>query len=74
MIDADDMGLTGASAEDLEAELMKHVLENEVVGSSGLLAVFEKMTVLVVSNPSKYSCPGLQATACLTLAKYMLAR
>ena len=67
------MGLTGATAEDTEADLMRRVCEVEV-GSTGLLSLFEPLIVAVVSNPSKYGCPVLQTSAVLALAKYMLIR
>ena len=70
----DSLELTGASADDTDAELIKKVLETEVGGASGLLASFEPLIVGVVSNPSKYSSPSLQTAACLALAKYMLIR
>ena len=68
----EEMGLTGASADDTDADLMRRVCEE--VGSSGLLSLFEPMIVSVVSNPSKFPCPMLQSSATLSLAKYMLIR
>ena len=70
----DGIELTGASADDSDAELIRKVLETEVGGTGGLLASFEPFMVGVVSNPSKYSCPVLQTSACLALAKYMMIR
>ena len=70
----DGLELTGASADDTEAELIKKILETEVGGAGGLLATFEPLVVGVVTNPSKYNCPMLQTSACLALAKYMLIR
>ena len=70
----DGLELTGATADDSEAELIKKILEIEVGGAGGLLATFEPLIVGVVSNPSKYSCPTLQTSACLALAKYMMIR
>ena len=66
--------LTGASAEDADADLVRRVCELEVGGAGGLLAVFEPLIVAVVTNPSKYGCRVLQTSAVLTLAKYMLIR
>ncbi len=63
----------GAAADDAEAELMRRVCEMEV-GGTGMLAVFEPLIVTVVTNPSKYPCPSLQASASLALAKFMLIR
>ena len=68
---AEEMGLSGATAEDVEAEMMKRVCEQEVMGT-GLLASFEPVIVGVVVSPSLYPCPALQASAALALAKFML--
>ena len=68
------MGLTGAAADDIEAELMRKVCETEVGGAAGMLACFEPLIVAVVTNPSNYPCPALQASAALALAKFMLIR
>ena len=70
---AEEMGLSGATAEDVEAEMMKRVCEQEVMGT-GLLASFEPVIVGVVVSPSLYPCPALQASAALALAKFMLVR
>ena len=70
----DEMGLTGAAADDIEAELMRKVCETEVGGAAGMLACFEPLIVAVVTNPSNYPCPALQASAALALAKFMLIR
>lgn len=70
----DGLELTGASADDTDAELIRKVLETEVGGAGGLLVTFEPLIVGVVSNPSKYDCSSLQTSACLALAKYMLIR
>ena len=70
----DEMGLTGAAADDIETELMRKVCETEVGGAAGMLACFEPLIVAVVTNPSNYPCPALQASAALALAKFMLIR
>ena len=67
------MGLTGATAEDTESDLIRKVCEVEVA-STGLLAQFEPFIVNVVSNPSKFKCPLLQTSAVLALSKYMMIR
>lgn len=67
------MGLSGAVADDAEAELMRRVCEVEV-GGEGLLAMYEPLLVAVVTNPSKYPHPALQTSAALALAKFMLIR
>lgn len=69
----EEMGLAGAAADDAEAELMRRVCEIEV-GEGGLLGWFEPLIVAVVTNPSRYPFPALQASAALTLAKFMLIR
>ena len=67
------MGLSGATADDSEADLIRRVCEVEVA-STGLLSLFEPVIVGVVSNPSKFSCALLQTSAVLALAKYMMMR
>ena len=69
----DELGLAGAAADDVEADLVRKVCEYEV-GGAGLLSWFEPIIVAVVTNPSKFPCPTLQASASLTLAKFMLIR
>ena len=69
----DEMGLAGAAADDVEADVVRKVCEYEV-GGVGLLSWFEPIIVAVVTNPSKYPCPTLQASASLALAKFMLIR
>lgn len=68
----DELGLGGA--EDQEVDLVRRVLEEEVGGGEGLLAVFEPLLVEVVSNPCRYPCEQLQNAAALALAKFMLIR
>ncbi|KAJ8021490.1 Condensin complex subunit 1 [Holothuria leucospilota] len=68
----DEMGLTGASAEDAEAEFIRKICETDIVNGPNLLAAIEPLVVHICSNPSKYSDPSLQATSSLTLAKFML--
>ena len=60
--------------DDQEVELIHGVMETEVGGAGGMLAVFEPMMVCIVSNPSKFSCEQLQTASALSLAKYMLIR
>ena len=67
------MGLTGASAEDVEGELIRRVCETDVASDS-LLTLFEPLIVSVVANPSQYNCPLLQTSAVLALSKYMMIR
>ena len=69
----EEMGLIGATAEDVEGDMIRRVCEVDV-GSTGLLSRFEPLIVSVVSNPSQYRCPVLQTSAVLALSKYMLIR
>ena len=69
----EEMGLSGAAADDTDAELMRRVCEVEV-GGEGLLAMFEPLLVAVVTNPSKYPNPAVQTSGALALAKFMLIR
>lgn len=68
----EELGLAGS--EEQEIELVHKVLEREVGGPGGMLAVFEPLLISVVSNPNKYSCVRLQTTAALALSKFMLVR
>ena len=67
------MGLTGATADDMDADLIRRVCEIDVA-AKGLLATFEHVIVEVVSSPSKFLCPLLQTSAILALSKYMMIR
>ncbi|CAI8031321.1 Condensin complex subunit 1 [Geodia barretti] len=67
----EEMGLIGATAEDVEGDMIKRVCEVDV-GSTGLLSRFEPLIVSVVANPSQYRCPVLQTSAVLALSKYMM--
>ena len=67
------MGLTGATADDADSDLIRRVCEVEVA-STGLLSHFEPIIVDIVSNPSKFQCPLLQTSAVLSLSKYMMIR
>ena len=71
--DNDDIGLSSATDEDIEAELFKKVLHNEVCGS-GLLGSLLPLLVTVVTKPGVYSSLQLQSAATLALSKYMLLR
>jgi len=68
----DEMGVGGAQAEDAEAEFIRKVCECDVVTGDNLLPLFVPMIQMIASNPSKFKCPELQASAALALSKFML--
>ncbi|KAL2084094.1 hypothetical protein ACEWY4_019612 [Coilia grayii] len=68
----EELGLTGASAEDTEAELIRKICETELLAEENLLCVFLPLLVRVCSSPGRYSHPQLTTTACLALSKYMM--
>ena len=68
------MGLTGATADDMESEYIRKVTETEIVNGDNLLAVLRPLVVMVCGNQTKYSDPELRAAASLALAKFMLVR
>lgn len=70
----DESMLAGAAGDDTAAELVKGVLEREVVGEDGLLTVYIPLVIEILSNPTKYPCPELSCSATLALAKLMLVR
>ena len=67
------MGLTGATADDIEAELIRKVCTEEVC-DRGLLGALLPLVVAVVTKPSLYPSLQLQTAATLALSKYMLVR
>uniref|UniRef100_A0A8C5N0N7 Condensin complex subunit 1 n=1 Tax=Leptobrachium leishanense TaxID=445787 RepID=A0A8C5N0N7_9ANUR len=68
----EELGLTGASADDVEAELIRKICENEVLGGQQYLSAFLPLVLQICRNPGKYSDPDLGTVASLTLAKYMM--
>ncbi|XP_033119867.1 condensin complex subunit 1-like isoform X2 [Anneissia japonica] len=68
----DELGLTGATAEDAESEYIRKICESESVTGPNLLSAVRPLLVAVCSNPSKYKDPSLRTSACLALAKFML--
>ncbi|XP_063055343.1 condensin complex subunit 1 isoform X2 [Engraulis encrasicolus] len=68
----EELGLTGASAEDTEAELIRKICETELLADENLLCVFLPLLVRVCSSPGRYSHPQLTTAACLALSKYMM--
>ena len=70
----EDCGLTGATADDIEAEYIRNICDKELVVGNNLLARLSVVIVTVATNPGKYPDPDLQASASLALAKYMMVR
>ncbi|XP_015767731.1 PREDICTED: condensin complex subunit 1-like [Acropora digitifera] len=70
----EELGLTGASADDVESEYVRKICEHEIVTGNTLLSKLHPLLVCVCSNPVKYSDPTLRASASLALAKFMLVR
>lgn len=68
----EELGLTGATADDVETEYVRKICEHEIVTGGTLLASLRPLLVCVCSNPVKYSDPNLRASASLALAKFML--
>ena len=63
------------AAEDVEAELVHRVCEQELLHPvTSLLGSFLPLIVTVCQDPQVFSCPVLQTSAALTLAKFMLIR
>ncbi|XP_066568478.1 condensin complex subunit 1 isoform X2 [Amia ocellicauda] len=67
-----EMGLTGASADDTEAELIRKICETELLSDDSVLSCFLPLLVSVCSSPGRYSHPPLYTATCLALAKYMM--
>jgi len=74
MITEEEMLLTGASADDPEAELVRRLCEVELLEDTSLFGQFVPIILDVCHNPSHYCCPTLQTAAALSLAKLMLIR
>ncbi|KAJ7379614.1 meiotic chromosome condensation [Desmophyllum pertusum] len=68
----EELGLTGASADDVETEYVRKICEHEIVTGGTLLATLRPLLVCVCGNPVKYSDANLRAAASLALAKFML--
>ncbi|XP_022241936.1 condensin complex subunit 1-like [Limulus polyphemus] len=68
----EELGLTGAVADDTEAEYVCQVCDKEIVTGDNLLGLVRPLIVAVCSDPVKYKNPRLRAAAALVLAKYML--
>lgn len=68
----EELGLTGATADDVETEYVRKICEHEIVTGGTLLATLRPLLVHVCSNPVKFSNTNLRAAASLALAKFML--
>ncbi|GAB1602175.1 hypothetical protein Ahia01_000496400 [Argonauta hians] len=68
----DESGITGATAEDDEAEYVRQVCELQVLSGDGLLGSVAPLVQSICHQQSKYHNPELQAAASLTLSKMML--
>ncbi|KAK7066921.1 Ncapd2p [Halocaridina rubra] len=68
----DDMVLTGAVADDMEAEYIRSICETEIISGDNLLGRTRPLILSVCSNPGKYSDPYLRTAATLTLSKMMM--
>ncbi|XP_076315224.1 condensin complex subunit 1-like isoform X2 [Tachypleus tridentatus] len=68
----EELGLTGAVADDTEAEYVCQVCDKEIVTGGNLLGLIRPLIIAVCSDPVKYKDPHLRSAAALVLAKYML--
>ncbi|KAM4703298.1 condensin complex subunit 1 [Rhinophrynus dorsalis] len=68
----EDLGLAGASADDIEAELIRKICDTELLGGQQYLSAFLPLVLRVCNNPGRYSDPDLCTVASLTLAKFMM--
>ncbi|XP_075468792.1 condensin complex subunit 1 isoform X2 [Ascaphus truei] len=68
----EDLGLVGASADDLEAELIRKICDSELLDGQQYLSAFLPLVIRVCNNPGRYSDPDLCTVCTLTLAKFMM--
>ncbi|XP_031564431.1 condensin complex subunit 1-like [Actinia tenebrosa] len=68
----EEMGLTGATSDDVETEYIRNICEQDIVTGQNLLALLRPLLVCVCSNPTKFNDHSLQAAAALALAKFMM--
>uniref|UniRef100_A0A8B9HB78 Condensin complex subunit 1 n=1 Tax=Astyanax mexicanus TaxID=7994 RepID=A0A8B9HB78_ASTMX len=68
----EELGLTGASAEDTEAEFIRKICETELLADGNMLSVFLPLLVKVCSSPGRYTHTQLTTAACLALSQYMM--
>lgn len=67
----DDMGVGGAAENDVQAELINFVAENELTLGNSLLSAYAPVIVAVCSNPGRFAEPSLKASAVLAFCKLM---
>ncbi len=67
------MGLAGAAADDMEAEIIRKVCSEEIC-QSGMLGSVLPVIIAVLSKPKQYPSEQLQTSAALSLSKYMIVR
>ena len=68
------MGLGGAAADDVEAEVIRHVCNEEISGSGSMLGAILPVIITVLSKPQQYPSTELQTASMLALSKYMIVR
>ncbi|XP_047488430.1 condensin complex subunit 1-like isoform X2 [Penaeus chinensis] len=68
----EEMGLTGAVADDMEAEYIRSICETEIVKADNLLALVKPVILAVCTNPAKYADAELRTASTLALAKFMM--
>ncbi|XP_029436445.1 condensin complex subunit 1 [Rhinatrema bivittatum] len=68
----EELGLVGASADDIEAELIRKICDTEILEGQQCLSTFVPLLLKICSNPGRFSDPNLLTTAALALAKFML--
>ncbi|KAM4636335.1 condensin complex subunit 1 [Discoglossus pictus] len=68
----EDLGLVGASADDIEAELIRKICDSELLSGQQYLSCFVPLVLRVCNNPGRYSDPDLCTVASLALAKFMM--
>ncbi|GCB84343.1 hypothetical protein scyTo_0024891, partial [Scyliorhinus torazame] len=65
----EELGLTEASADDTEAELVRSICEAELLDDRQLLSAFVPLIVKICTNPGRYNDPDLCTASCLALCK-----
>ncbi|XP_005378837.1 PREDICTED: condensin complex subunit 1 isoform X2 [Chinchilla lanigera] len=68
----EELGLTGATADDTEAELIRGICELELLEGKQVLAAFVPLLLKVCNNPGLYSNADLCAAASLALGKFCM--
>ncbi|XP_066508931.1 condensin complex subunit 1-like isoform X2 [Hoplias malabaricus] len=68
----EELGLTGASAEDTEAEFIRKICETELLADGNVLSVFLPLLVKICSSPGRYTHTQLTTAACLALSQFMM--